>query len=207
MANWLAAELRDDPKIVYRLDDVLAPVVDDYDLIVIDTPPGEATVHELVSASTHYLVVPTQGDRASTDGIADVLARIAAAREGANPVNPALELLGVVVTFVPSGAKVIDREIRSDLSNLLGKGVRLFSPSIRFAKQAAIDVREKGLGVAEYEALKASREKAMPWHEALRRNVKAERFSSAAGGLADDYQKLVDAILLAFTQRQEELGF
>jgi cellulose biosynthesis protein BcsQ len=207
MTNWLAAEVRDDPKVLHRLEEILSGPASDRDLVILDTPPGEAAIHELISATAHYFLIPTQGDSASTDGIAEVLMRIAAAREGKDPLNAALELLGIVVTFVPSGGKVIDREIRKDLTSLLGDGVRIFTPSIRFAKQAAIDVRERGVGVAEYEALKIKSEKAMPWHEALRRKVPTERFSSAAGGLAGDYQQLVESVLDAFTTRQQELGY
>lgn len=207
MTNWLSAELRDDPSVVTRLDEVLESAAANADLVIFDTPPGEAAISELVSASAHYFLIPTQGDAASQDGIADILARIASARSGKDPLNAALELLGVVVTFVPSGGKVIDREIRKDLASLLGEDVRIFAPSIRFAKQAAIDVRARGIGVAEYEVLKTKSEKALPWHEALKRKVPTERFSSAAGGLASDYQQLTEAVLEAFTKRQQELGY
>jgi cellulose biosynthesis protein BcsQ len=203
----VAGEVRDDPSVLGRLNEVLGPIAVDYDLLLIDSAPGDFSLHEVLAATTHYYLVPTQGDRSSNDGIADVLMRIKASREGTVPLNPALELLGIVVTFVPTGGKAIDRQIRGDIRELLGDDVTIFSPSIRWAKQAAMGVREKGLGVAEYEAAKAVAEKHMPWYKAKSLGVKPERFSSAAAGLADDYQRLVEEVLAAFTERQKELGY
>ena len=204
LITWLGGERRDDPSVVWRLDEVLAPMAESYDLVVVDTPPGELSIHEAAAAATHYLLVPTQGDAASNDGIAEVLARIGASRTGTPALNPALELLGVAVMLVPASARSVDRRIRADLAGLLGANARVFEPSVRFAKQAAIDLRERGWSVGEYEERAAA---ARPWYEAKRAGAAAERFSSAASGLAEDYQRLTDAVLAAFGERQRATGF
>ena len=190
LVNWLAAEAQDDPMAIQGLEHALAEAASEVDLVVVDTPPGEMLLHAAIANMGRFIVIPTQGDAASNDGISEVLTLIDGARHG-NPPNPYLELLGVVVMFVPSGGTVLDRRIREDLTSLLGDEVTLFTPSVRYSKQAALDLRERGLTVGEYEA--------------LRGGPAAPRFSSAAGGLAEDYQRLSEAILSAFSSRVAEV--
>ena len=80
----------------YRLKDALANVRNDFDLIVIDTPPalGIITVNALVAAN--YLLVPIQASYYSLEGTDDLLETLERIR--ARP-NPELQLLGVIVTL------------------------------------------------------------------------------------------------------------
>jgi chromosome partitioning protein len=57
----------------YRLKDALAPVLKDYDYVIVDTPPslGILTVNALV-ASTH-LLVPIQAAYFAIEGTDDLL--------------------------------------------------------------------------------------------------------------------------------------
>jgi chromosome partitioning protein len=75
----------------YRLKDALAPIVKDYDYVVLDTPPslGILTVNALV-ASTH-LVVPIQAAYFAIEGTDDLLETYERIR--ARP-NPSLKVLG-----------------------------------------------------------------------------------------------------------------
>jgi chromosome partitioning protein len=80
----------------YRLKDALPAVQNDFDLMVIDTPPalGLLTVNALVAA--HYLLVPVQASYYALEGTDDLLETLQRIR--ARP-NPELELLGVIVTL------------------------------------------------------------------------------------------------------------
>ena len=80
----------------YRLKDALPAVRNDFDLMVIDTPPalGLLTVNALVAA--HYLLVPVQASYYALEGTDDLLETLQRIR--ARP-NPELELLGVIVTL------------------------------------------------------------------------------------------------------------
>jgi chromosome partitioning protein len=204
MADQLLIESMRSPQSAYeKFGLVLERAAAPFDLVLFDCPPGQHTLHAMISSVAHYVLVPTIGDAASTDGLATVLAQITQSRAG---VNPHLELLGVAVMFMPTTSKIVDREVRKDLADLLGPGVHIFKPSIRHAHKAAIDTRARGIQALEYEALKITSDKAHPWYEALRTGKKAPRFSSAASGLASDYQKITEQVLAAFTQRQTELG-
>src|SRR5205823_6379760 len=80
----------------FRLKDALAPVLKDFDYIVLDTPPslGILTVNALVS-STH-LLVPIQAAYFAIEGTDDLLETYERIR--ARP-NPNLKVLGVVITL------------------------------------------------------------------------------------------------------------
>src|ERR1700736_149617 len=80
----------------YRLKDALAPILKEYDYIVLDTPPslGILTVNALV-ASTH-LIVPIQAAYFAIEGTDDLLETYERIR--ARP-NPGLKMLGVVITL------------------------------------------------------------------------------------------------------------
>jgi chromosome partitioning protein len=80
----------------YRLKDALTPARNDFDLVVIDTPPalGIITVNALVAAD--YLLVPIQASYYALEGTDDLLETFERVR--ARP-NPGLQLLGVIVTL------------------------------------------------------------------------------------------------------------
>src|SRR6202044_4142242 len=77
----------------FKVKDALAPVLKDYDYIVLDTPPslGILTVNALV-ASTH-LIVPIQAAYFAIEGTDDLLETYERIRM--RP-NPQLKMLGVV---------------------------------------------------------------------------------------------------------------
>jgi len=78
------------------LRDALAPLLDDYDMVLLDCPPslGILTVNALVAAS--HVLVPVQMGVWSISGMAKLLTTINEVREG----NPRLQLLGIVLTMV-----------------------------------------------------------------------------------------------------------
>ena len=181
------------------LDRALAPVAGEYNLIVLDCPPGEALIHSLAMTAAHYVVIPTQPDVGSIHGLGAVFGRLLDVRR---EINPAIEVLGVVVGPVGTQSTAIVRQTRARLAEILGETIPVFDPPIRLAQAAAVHCRERGLLAHEYESAAGN---AVPWYK-LRGEKKAPAFSSAASGLAEDYHKLTEAILAAYTRRQAELA-
>jgi len=173
-----------------RLGASLAPLAADYDLVVMDLPPGEAVIQRAAMRCARFVVIPTTGDAAANDGLGGVFGRYMAERAA----NPELEVLGVAVTFVGAGASAMLRAIRQELAEMLEGSVTVFEPPVRLAKRAAMDCRAKGLLAHEYEAAKAQ---APPWYAGAR----GESYAHNASGLADDYQQLVGRILASFSER------
>jgi cellulose biosynthesis protein BcsQ len=142
----------------YKLKDALAPVVKDYDYIVIDTPPalGILTVNAMV-ASTH-LLVPIQAAYFAIEGTDDLLETYERIR--ARP-NPGLKVLGVVITLFDKRTNIsrdTHEQIRSVFGAVLfktriGKNVRLEeSPAY---KETIMTFAPKSPGAKDYSILRA----------------------------------------------------
>jgi chromosome partitioning protein len=174
----------------------------DYDLVLVDTPPGEPILQELVFAAADFLIIPSRSDEASLDGLVVVAQRFAAARA----VNPGLTLLGVVLFGARAGSTRLHARVRSALEETLGGAAPVFDSSIRYLESAAVDMRSRGL--LPYE-LRAAHEKQTPARiDRLRTGAPGRgepllsRDSSVAR-LADDYAVLADEVLVAMATRRD----
>jgi chromosome partitioning protein len=142
----------------FRLKDALAPILKEYDYIVLDTPPslGILTVNALV-ASTH-LLVPIQAAYFAIEGTDDLLETYERIR--ARP-NPGLKVLGVVITLFDKRTN-ISRDTHGQIRSVFGevlfktkisKNVRLEeSPAY---KETILTFAPKSPGAIEYKKLAA----------------------------------------------------
>jgi chromosome partitioning protein len=140
----------------YRLKDSLAPILKNFDYVVLDTPPslGILTVNALVS-STH-LLVPIQAAYFAIEGTDDLLETYERIR--ARP-NPGLKVLGVVITLFDKRTN-ISRDTHGQIRSVFGevlfktkisKNVRLEeSPAY---KETILTFAPKSTGAAEYKKL------------------------------------------------------
>lgn len=173
---------------------------EDYDVVLIDTPPGEAGLQNLVFAAADYLIIPTRSDDASLDGLVKVATRFAAARA----TNPKITLLGVVMFGVRANSTRARDTVRASLADTLDGAAPVFEASIRYLESAAIDMRRHGLLPHELEQSQLH-EKARRFAR-LKSNKKAsgadDLLSRDASGIAGDYQALAREILGAIQQRE-----
>lgn len=140
----------------YRLKDAMVPCRENFDMVVIDTPPalGLITVNALV-ASTH-LLVPIQAAYYAMEGSDDLLDTLARIR---SRPNPELQLLGVVVTLFDKRTNLA-RDIQKQVSAVFGdkvfktvvnKNVRLEeSPAY---KETIFSFAPSSSGAEDYEKL------------------------------------------------------
>ncbi len=140
----------------YRLKDALTPVRNDFDIVIIDTPPtlGIMTVNALVAAT--HLLIPIQASYYALEGTDDLLETLERIRQ--RP-NPALELLGVVITLFDKRTNLA-RDIRKNVcqvfgakvfKTVIGKNVRLEeSPAYR---ETIFTYAPDSSGASEYERL------------------------------------------------------
>ena len=137
----------------FKLKDALAPVLKDYDYVIIDTPPalGILTVNAMV-ASTH-LLVPIQAAYFAIEGTDDLLETYERIR--ARP-NPELKVLGVVITLFDKRTNIsrdTHEQIRSVFGAVMfktriGKNVRLEeSPAY---KETIMTFAPKSPGARDY---------------------------------------------------------
>ena len=119
----------------FRLKDVLEPVREEFDFILLDTPPtlGIITVNALVAA-THVLV-PIQSSYFALEGTDDLLETIEKVRQ--RP-NPGLRILGVVITMHDKRT-ALARDIREQIQKVFGGKVfrTVISKSVRLEESPA----------------------------------------------------------------------
>ena len=120
---------------LYRLKDALAPIREQYEYIVIDTPPtlGLITVNALV-ASTHVLI-PIQSSYFALEGTDDLLETIDKVKARA---NPQLQILGAVITLYDKRT-LLARDILSEIRKVFGDKIfkTTISKSVRLEESPA----------------------------------------------------------------------
>lgn len=123
----------------YRLQEVLKPVVPDYDYIILDTPPalGILTINALTACNS--VIIPAQADIYSIHGIKQLAETIAPVKKYC---NPELNIAGILLTRY-NGRSVLSRELYEAIKQLASSlGTKLFSTTIREAvsiKEAQIN--------------------------------------------------------------------
>jgi chromosome partitioning protein len=86
-----------------RLKTIMAPVLDDFDFVIIDCPPslGLLTINALTTADG--LIIPIQCEYYALEGLSKLLDSIRLVK---THLNPALEVFGVVMTMFDSRTRL-----------------------------------------------------------------------------------------------------
>lgn len=194
----------------YSLANSLGPVAEDYDLIVLDCPPRSPNLTTMALVAARYVLIPTQVDKASRKGMREMAALFGAVR----PLNPELELMGVVITGVEESATAIRKEVRITLTETLNGVAPVFDSVIRRGLGSAYQTRERGrlpheLGL-EYE----EQERERPWWQLRRRHVEGEqppgdgameiRLPRSASGVSQDYAALTREVMTTISRLEQE---
>lgn len=166
----------------------LQPVASDYDLILLDTPPGGSTTIDMALGVARFLIIPSPPDRSSIKGLTFVAESVDEARVH----NPRLVLLGTVLVEVPTSATRIRAEAMAGLEKSLGDPSLLFRTSVRSALKTAEAGRRRGLLAHE---LAAQLDDGRPFWDFLRTGQKVPDRAQSAPGLASDYVAITDEVL------------
>jgi chromosome partitioning protein len=102
----------------------LAPILGDYEYVLVDLPPGVSMTTMMCLAAADHVLVPTQPEPYCLEGTGSVIETLAASREA----NPQLSLLGFVVTLFDDRL----RAHRDGVAQLReGYGERVFKATVR----------------------------------------------------------------------------
>lgn len=186
-----------DPRLV--LDEALAPFADQYNLILIDSPPGDRYLQEIALSCAEYVLIPTRSDEASLDG----LSRVGVAFSKAREVNPGLQLMGVILFGIGASATAIQREVREKVEKGLGGAAPVFEGQVRYLEAPAVEARNRGMLVHEYERDLVAQ--APAWHTVFKGRKKGDQPPSGqrvagtgtAFKLAGDYAAITTQVLQA----------
>jgi chromosome partitioning protein len=119
----------------FRLKDRIDGLAEQYDFIIIDTPPtlGLITVNALVASD--YLIVPIQPSYFALEGTDDLLDTVDKVR--ARP-NPNLKVLGVLITLLDKRT-TLAKDIHEQIRRVFGEKVfeTVISKSVRLEESPA----------------------------------------------------------------------
>lgn len=182
------------------LETKLAAIADDYDLILIDTPPGDRILVEAALSASVAVVIPTRSDEASIDGVERVAARFVAVRKR----NPNLRLAGVLLFGINSRSRRIERDVRNSLSGIVGDSAPIFHTIIRDHQAAAVDARKRGLLV--HELKQASKADKTARIQALKSGEKPVDglYAQDPSLLADNYKEFTKELLQRVGELEQE---
>jgi chromosome partitioning protein len=166
----------------------LAPVLDQYDYVLIDCLPslGLMAINALRAATG--VVIPVQADFLAVQGLAQILETIGAVRE---QLNPGLSIYGVLLTMVDRHASHAQRVVAT-VRHSLKNQVPVFDTEI--AQDVALkEAAEAGTSIIDYQ----SRGKAAELYRGLAREVaRAAGDLSAATAPAEKRGFFADALRL-----------
>ncbi|OHU57083.1 chromosome partitioning protein ParA [Mycobacteroides chelonae] len=150
-----------------------------YDLVLIDSGPGDVPLVDTYLSVANYLLIPTKADQGSIGGVERLAKRFLRVRKD----GATIELLGVLLFDVNPRAERRNGAAVEQISEMLeGSGSSPFEVHIRSAQAEAYDMRALHLTAGEL-ALQAPQ---MP---------RSSTWSRDPAGLAADYQKLVSEII------------
>lgn len=170
--------------------DALQPISDNYDLILLDCPPGGAALQDAALGAARWLVIPSKTDASSRKGLRTIARRFVEARNAGADVD----LLGVVLFGAGSSATSIREQAREELSADLGGVAPVLDTVIRHSEASARASRRDGRVSHELEADAAN----LPsWYERLKNpnSIDLRDVPASVTGLAGDYQQLAQEIL------------
>ncbi|WP_327146909.1 ParA family protein [Nocardia sp. NBC_01327] len=160
-----------------------------YDLVLIDSGPGDRALLDLLLQVVSWLIVPTKEDDGSIDG-AELLARryLRARKDGA-----LVELMGMVLFDCNPRAVRRNEETLGKIMDLLdGTGIEPFRSFIRQDKATSIDTRAFHLTPEELIDFSPPRN----GEGSATEDSPTKKWSRDPGALATDYQKLTKEVLV-----------
>jgi len=175
----------------------LAHIARDYEVILLDCPPGEPIVQEVALGVARWLLVPVRSDASSRAGMEEVAARLESVRQ----VNPDVELLGVLLTATTQTATRIHERVYARIREDLGPDAYIFKSRIRYAEAAASDARERGELAHELDKIVSGQPR---WYEALRNGQPVERLAGSASTLAGDYAALAQEFVQTLLEAEAD---
>lgn len=176
---------------------ILEPLAENYDLILLDCPPGEEMLQTNAVAAARWALVPVKSDKSSRKGLSAVAKRLDAVLD----VNPGLDLLGVVLVDVGTTSTRIIRETREDITKLFGRADVMLDTFVRHSDSTARAARERGMLVAELDEMVRS---GPSWVQIRRGEADAaDAGPRTAGSVADDLQHITEEIIGRVTAAEQ----
>ncbi len=179
----------------------LAPIAHQYDMILLDCPPGDEALQTAAAAAARWLLIPVKSDASSRKGMAGVMNRLNAVLAD----NPDLDLLGVVLTGVGTSATKVQQNARDAIAEAFGGSTdAIFDKTVRHSEATAAATRERGgLLVHELDDVVRNGPK---WYEVLRGGeAQAQALApQSSTSVADDLVGITEEVVRRMTAAEAE---
>jgi cellulose biosynthesis protein BcsQ len=188
--------------VVRAVEELLAPLAGDYDLVLLDLPPTWSLLHVVALATVHFVVIPAEPGDLQIDGVAHALNHVA---EVQAQHNPDLAVLGVVVGKYRRQATRRMAEGRTELQTVLRTmeaDVPIYDPWIRHT-EAVEEMLRMGRVAIEHERIaEEARRQRLEWLRSGRHGDAPPTLNvDGTRGLADDYSEVLATLNAAITAR------
>ena len=201
MQIWylVVAAIKEECQITTRFAHVIGQVSEDYDFVLLDCPPSNPPLQEMVLAASHWIMVPARPDPTNWDGLKRIGPVVRHVRQY---YNPQLSWLGVVIFGMPANAKRITR-VTLDYLGAASGTVPVMDSTIRYQSAAALGSQMTGRLALEMAA--ARKDETARVLKALRsgQGMPGDRIPASIDNLAEDYLALA-AEVVARTQAEAE---
>jgi len=182
----------------------LGAIAEPYDLIIIDTPPGDPWITEGALCVASALVIPARPDDGTLDAVENTAKKFMRARH----FNPDLRLAGAVMFGIGGASRRIARQTRERLTESLGEAAPVFETRIRYMETAAVDSRRRGMLIHE---LSPAVEESVKQRFAAFKNGEAVEEDKAllatdVGNLAKEYTALTREIFARLLEIEAEVS-
>lgn len=195
----LSAMMREGRRVEARMSvaEVLSPIAGDYDIVLLDCPPGNEAVQAAAVAASRYVLIPTRTDEASVRGLTLTATRI----DEVQDLNPDVDLLGVILFGTGQSAKnVREGFIKKASDELGGSEARqfVFKSFVTHAEATAREAREQGLLVHELEKKVRSGPK---WYDRIKAGTANQESAGprSATSVAESMQNVTEELIERLT--------
>ena len=177
---------------------VLAPIAADYDLILVDCPPGNESLQTAAIAAARWAIVPAKADEGTARGLREIAQRL----DQVIDINPDLDLLGVALFDIEKQATRVEESARQMVAETVGTSEILFKASIRHSTAVAQQGRGRGLLVHELDEY--ARSQPEWWRIRRGEAVAGETATRTASSVADDLHALTAEVIERLTERENQ---
>ncbi|WP_272499370.1 ParA family protein [Gordonia hongkongensis] len=197
-AALVARASRDAVGAKLALASILSPLTSEYDLVLIDCPPGDETLQTAAVAAASWALVPTKTDASSLKGLYAVAKRL----ESVLDINPDLDLLGVVLAGVSTSATTVKKRARTAISEAFDDDAVVFEAAVRHSEATAEATRARGLLVHELDNVVRTGPK---WYEIRRGEAKPQSLApQSSSSVADDLMAVAQELVQRVTAAESE---
>lgn len=193
------------------LHDVLAPVSHNYDVILLDGPPGDQALINAALGVARWVIIPTPSDPASIRAMRGTARHFVEARTH----NPSLELLGVVLTATPAAAHSIRSRALGSIREIFGGQAPTFESTIRYLKGSSDRTRTDGKLPFELAQLEPEERKGILASLTARRKQRGKAPTGPSSEpkraahsnsieLAQDYERLCTEVITRITTQESQ---